>query len=101
MIEIIRYDGLSGGIIDDASATLADGDTIGISCIGSTISAWRKPAAGVWTLLLETEDATYNYTGYIGWELAQGNMAVDDFGGGASSSGNIPPISIPTVVGRW
>lgn len=66
---------------------ISNGDSVGFSARGSTLTAWYKAAAGSWTALTSREDSTYLTAGYIGLQMAGANgSTLDNFGGGTSSS---------------
>jgi hypothetical protein len=65
--------------------TPADGDSIGISAIGTTIKAYLKLAAGAWTEKVSVTDTTYQGAGYIwtgGYAQGDNGIKLDNFGGG-------------------
>lgn len=64
------------------SQEVANGDSIGIQIIGSTIGAWYKPSGGSWTLLTTRTDSTYAAAGYIALSISDTTGRCDDFGGG-------------------
>lgn len=83
---------LGGDILQDFSV----GDGLGIECIGSTISAYRR-SGGIWSLLGSRTDSTYSAGGFTGVELADGTCQIDDFGGGTiGGQPNFDP-----VIGGW
>ena len=61
--------------------SISDGDSFGMSIVGSTITAYHKPAAGSWTVIGTRTDSTYSAAGKIG--LRSENVFWDDFGGGS------------------
>lgn len=64
---------------------IADGDGIGLEAVGTTLTAYHKPAAGAWTSIGSRSDATWAVGGKIGLDgYADVGTAVifDDFGGG-------------------
>lgn len=66
--------------------TITNGDSMGASIDGSTITVYYKVAAGSWTSLGTRTDATYSSAGFIGMWGDGGSIAqvkTDDFGGGA------------------
>lgn len=91
VIGLIRYDGGSPvGIGSDSTQEYSSADSIGIVCIGSSISVLYKPSAGSWTVLQTVTDATYSGSSNIG--LLVNNTSpgvVDDFGGGNVVVGNV------------
>ena len=76
---------LDGGVVTQLGATItatvSDGDSIGIDSVGSTLTAYRKNA-GAWATLETRPDATYSAAGYVGMTSSQDFVRVDDFGGG-------------------
>lgn len=85
--------------VDDNSATLlgsgftqefASGDALGGSVIDSTISAFRKPNGGQWTLIGSEVDSTYSGPGFLGVKMSQSDPSspvLDDVGGGTCTVG--------------
>lgn len=67
---------------------IAAGDSFGLSCVGSALVAWYKPAGGTWIKWLDVVDTSINAGGYIGLEIycndsQNARTAIDNFGGGA------------------
>lgn len=74
-----------GATISDTSGLLDVGDKLGMSCVGSTISAYRNRAAlPGWVLLGSRTDATYSNSGYFGVRPTETTSAYVDFGGGTA-----------------
>ncbi len=69
--------------------TFADGDKIGASVIGNTISAYIF-TGGAWSLLTTRTDSTYTGSGKIGFYSDYFGRTFDDFGGGAYVSPELP-----------
>jgi hypothetical protein len=68
-----------------AAQTMNAGDAIGIRCVGTTVSAYRKPAAGSWTLIGSWTDSSPGMaaaTGRIELAINKNVARCDDFGGG-------------------
>lgn len=84
--QLRRYDAGASTVLGTTVTTpaLASGDSIGMSVVGSTLTAYRKPAGGSWTALFTRTDTTYSAGGQIGVELGDttATMRLDDFGGG-------------------
>lgn len=71
---------------------MANGDGLGISCVGTTITLWyRSGPAGTWTSVIQVTDSAVSGAGQIGIS-SQGSstMRFDNFGGGAPSGGGSP-----------
>lgn len=66
------------------AVTWANGDFVGVRMVGSTISAWFKPAAGSWSRLALVVDTTITAGGYLGIGVLDsvGGAGLDDLGGG-------------------
>lgn len=85
VIRVYRID--NGGFTQlgaDISQTIAPGDKIGASMVGSLLTVYYKSGAGAWTALATRTDAAYSAAGYLG--LRAGNTSgidLDDFGGGS------------------
>jgi hypothetical protein len=75
----------------------ANGDSVGISAIGSTIEMWyidASVAPGTWVSGGQRTDATYGAAGKIGVMLATTSDRIDNFGGGtvaAAAAGRAYP----------
>jgi hypothetical protein len=84
-LQVTKYvDGSESNIGASISQTISNGDSLGISMVGSTITVWYKTSAGSWTSLGTRTDASYS-SGYIGFNtyFSGGTLPVlDDFGGG-------------------
>ena len=66
------------------SGTLLNGDSFGMSAIGSLISLWRK-TGGEWSLATSIVDTTLAGSGHIGAFMFSGNAdAYANFGGGTA-----------------
>jgi len=50
----------------DISQTVSDGDSIGVTMIGSTITVYYKVGAGAWNSIGTRTDSTYSNAGYVG-----------------------------------
>lgn len=99
-----RIDNDGRTIIASASQEVSAGDSIGLECNGSTISAYYKPSASGWnaTPTASTTDATYGSAGYVGLQLNGTNHTADDFGGGtipASSVSITPTVGSAVLTG--
>lgn len=67
---------LSGGAI-------ANGDSIGLSCVGSAIKVFYKRAAGAWTEVISVTETRHNVAGKVAINAdCSGFYTLDDFGGG-------------------
>jgi len=82
-IEIFRIDG--GSFVQlgaSISQTISNGDSLGISIVGTTITAYYKVGAGAWTAVGNRTDSTYSAAGKIGVRSAGTSVVLDGFGGG-------------------
>jgi hypothetical protein len=70
-------------LLASGAITMSSGDQIGISAVGTTLTAYQNHAGGGWTTLGSTTDATYNTSGYIGLFASSASTVFDNFGGGA------------------
>lgn len=65
-----------------ASPAMANGDSIGIECVGSSIRGHHK-TGGSWSQIMAVTNSTIATGGYIGVELHDDSaQRADDFGGG-------------------
>lgn len=87
----------STGTVDIATGTVtfSIGDSIGISAIGNTITAYYKSSGGSWASLGSAVNGDVPGAGYIGADLAPDlinttQMGIDDFGGGTYTCSPAP-----------
>lgn len=76
--------------------SISNGDSVGVSAIGSTIEAWKKPSGGSWTSLGSRTDSNLTGGGNLGINLNVSSTAprLDSFGGG-----NVPDAAgTPTNI---
>lgn len=83
---------MTNGVVSSLGATfnqeVANGDSIGVECIGSTIAALYKPSAGSWTQLTTRTDTTYAAAGYIGLGFSDTTARMGNFSGGNVVAGH-------------
>ena len=81
--------------------TMANGDLLGFSSVGSTLTGYYQAAgSGVWQNLIQVTDTTYSVAGNIGFTLSNTTMRVKSFGGGTVVSGSPPSNTVaPSVTG--
>jgi hypothetical protein len=67
------------------SQEITNGDGVGASIVGSTITVYYRSGAGAWTALGTRTDSTYSGAGHIGFAGNQNGTSwtMDDFGGGS------------------
>lgn len=83
------------------STVVANGEKIGIRCIGSTIEGWHY-TGGSWILRMTAIDSTHGGAGYAGVQVSHQQVVIDDFGGGnAPSSGDDPPMGTSGRGAGW
>ena len=90
----------------DIIQNIENGDSFGIQCLGSSISAYWKPAAGAWTLLGTRTDATYIQAGRIALTASTSGTPAQltNFGGGTvdeGGPGDDPPIGFLGRGAGW
>jgi hypothetical protein len=87
--KLVRMDG--GGTETPLGANftqaVASGDSVGLSVVGSTITAYYKAAAGSWTIIATRTDSTYTGTGLLSIDYNSTTARLDDFGGGTVVTG--------------
>ena len=74
----------------DMNQEIASGDSVGMSVVGTTISAYYKSGAGSWTLVGSRTDSTYSAAGVTGVKTTQTvtrAWKADNYGGGTISGG--------------
>lgn len=74
-----------------ATQAVANGDSIGLEAVGTSIRGYHRSGAGSWNLIMTRIDATYNAVGNIGLVIEENVTRVSSFGGGTS---------IPAATGR-
>lgn len=96
--DTIRLEIITAGSLTTLSSfnqTISAGDSIGMSIVGSTLTAYYKPSGGSWSSLGSTTDSTYSAAGNLIIEQQDtSTMAgIINFGGGtyvpASSLGEM------------
>lgn len=95
-IRVIQ-DGVTQPLGAGFTQEIADGDGIGISCVGDEITAWYRSAGGSWVSLAVRTDTTFTGAGYLALECfgVAGGSVLDDFGGGDVVSVSDPPLFMP------
>jgi hypothetical protein len=92
---------IDAGVASAALATfaqaIANGDSVGMSIIGTTITAWYKAGAGAWTSLGTATDSTYGAAGYLVLEAGNNTWTFTNFGGG-TALGGLPQTSKMNLV---
>lgn len=92
-------------ILTDDIVSMAAGDKMGLQAIGNTLTCYRKPAAGNWTVINSVTDTTINAQGKIQLvhdSTGGGTIVLDDFGGGSlSSSVAKVATATPSTRGVW
>jgi hypothetical protein len=82
-LEVYRIDNDAYTLLGASiSQTVSNGDSIGMSIVGSTITVWYKSGAGSWTNMGTRTDSNYSGAGKIGIRSGSSNDKFDDFGGG-------------------
>ena len=88
-VDLYRIDNQSLTFLLNVAGVPSAGDKWAISCVGSTISAYRDHGSG-WGFLFSQNDATYPTGSRIGlYSQANSALALDDFGGGSIVSGYV------------
>lgn len=101
--EITRLDNNVGTTLGATfTQEVTNGDSFGLSVVGSTIRAYHKPAAGSWTELASRTDTTYTAGRTIAIEGNQTDWRLDDFGGGdVVLTGSFSPASNSVLLPRY
>jgi hypothetical protein len=82
----------------EATFLMLEGDSLGLRCMGSSIEAWGKRAAGSWQLLTSAIDTQFSSGGQIGLLVQGSTRRFDSFGGGSAMltlDGSIAPVGVP------
>lgn len=75
----------------DITQEFAAGEKLGFEAVGSTLTVYQYTGAA-WGSLGSRDDATYGAAGYIGVELQNTTVRVDDFGGGTIGAAAALPV---------
>jgi hypothetical protein len=78
-----KLNGAASTSIRSFTAPFAAGDSAGLQIIGSTITAYRKPALGAWAAVGSATDASIPGAGYLSFTLGDTTMRGGAFGGGS------------------
>jgi hypothetical protein len=92
VFRLVRFDNVVVTVLATFTQAVAGNDGIGISVIGSTLTAWfRSGLGGSWTSIGTASDATYAAGGYKGITLNGSLSRLFDMGGGSvvAGSGNV------------
>lgn len=66
------------------TTAMAAGDSIGFEVIGSTLKAYKKPAAGAWAQVgTSASDSAITAAGFLGFTISDTTMRVGTVGGGS------------------
>jgi hypothetical protein len=104
-VQLIRIDNTVGTVLtpDTLTQEFADGESLGLEIIGSTLTAYRK-SGGTWTSIGNRSDATYGSAGHLsfGWSDSGAFPGrFDDFGGGTVTSAAVTTTSpAPSMLPR-
>jgi hypothetical protein len=82
---------LDAGAFTQLGATVtqvvSNADAVGMSVVGSTITAYYKASGGSWTSIATRTDTTYSAAGNFGFELQNATLRIDNFSGGTVVAG--------------
>lgn len=102
--QINRVDNAVDTSLGSTGDDLANGDSVGLETIGSTITGYRK-RSGTWTNLLSFTDGTYTGAGHIAVRVGDNTVVLDDFGGGtiavAPGEPGTTTLQQPGQGSRW
>lgn len=79
-------------------AALAAGDSFGMSCVGTTLSAYFRAAAGTWTGLGSIIDTQITGGGYITFSVPDATTRATNVGGGSMALPPYLPHRMPLGV---
>lgn len=65
----------------------ANGDSLGLEIVGSTITAYFKASGGSWQAVSSRTDSTYSSAGHIALSIGGATARVTNFGGGPFAGG--------------
>ncbi len=77
-----KDNGTSVVIGSGGSQAVAAGSKVGLSIVGTTLTAWYQAPGGSWTAVASTTDTTYSAAGRIAMKMRGDLGRFDNFGGG-------------------
>lgn len=80
--------GVETGVASGFTQAVASGDSMGLECIGSTISAYYRSGAGAWVQKTTGTDTGVTGGGFIGIDNYTTLVSYDAFGGGNVVTGS-------------
>jgi acid phosphatase type 7 len=93
-----KINGAGSTSIKTFTAPLAAGDAAGLQTIGSTLTAYRKPASGSWAPVVSATDTAIPGAGYVSYTLGDTTIRGGAFGGGTITSAPAPqPPAAPSL----
>lgn len=81
------------------ATTEANGDSVGVEAVGTSIGAYFKTAAGSWVSKIAQTDSAVSGVGCIGIAMQDSSAKIDDFGGGTVVSGSFTAKFRKTLSG--
>lgn len=82
---------------------ITNGDSVGISVVGTQVTSFYKSGAGAWVQKDTVSDSSISGSGFVGGVRATftGSVSIDDFGGGglASAPGPRATLTVRRLVG--
>jgi hypothetical protein len=88
-------DGEDDSVIETIDTTINNGDAFGLSVIGATVRAYRKPSGGSWGQIGSDHTVTQQSVTTLALEIVNTTLRIDDFGGGTSDSS----LSLTPTIG--
>lgn len=86
---LFRQEDGTSNFLNSATPTVAAGDSVAITAIGSSLVGWTKAAAGSWTQVVTATDSTFMNGGYIGFGTSN-TSRLDSFGASPILGGSSP-----------
>jgi hypothetical protein len=85
--QVFKYiNGVYDSTVADITTTINNGDSFGMSVIGTLIKVYRKPSGGSWGQIGTTYTATALSLNQLALEIDGTTLRADDFGGGTALS---------------
>jgi hypothetical protein len=78
-----KVNGGTSVVMTSAVAGFSAGDSMGLKVVGSTLTAYRKPALGDWTSVVSVTDSVITKSGYVTFTLGDTTARGGAFGGGS------------------
>ena len=102
-VSIIRLDNDADTVLAPAITQASSaGDSVGLSAIGDTLTAYYKASGGSWTSIGTRTDSTYNQAGRIAPYMTGSGASIYNIGGGNFGTSDAPEtLRVMSSPLRW